>query len=680
LNRVDSQYWRKPSASADEQYQDKPGVSSPAAVGNGQAQEGNDRTEIRPQPLQDPTVPVRPQGTTPGSERIEEPSYQEHGGSSSGETTVVAPSFYPADLPERQFQGGGAGTSGVAAGGREAPYRSKPYPPQEQTAPSATNPPYEYRGAPMPYTNPQVYQQPGYAQQTQPSTNPQGYQQPGYAQQPRPYINPQGYQQPANEYAQQPRPNANPQAYQQPPNGYAQQPQPPYGGYPYQGYYYAPNGYQQGGYPPPGYSPPGYPGYPYAWYPPRPRRNGYQLGMAITSLVGSILAILGGIVCGIILLALVLAPAATSTGEPAQYFESLILMASLMLAGVVGGGFGIFHSAFALAGQTSRPVKFPPFWSFLTTYIALMIVGLMVGTSDAIVNNWPLVFALIVLSGTLPALTFFSFALRRVRRPNTREWPTTWRRFTLALVSGATSAIFLALVFEGILTLIAGSQFIDKNTSFIDNPSTPTPHDPGTVFFLLILLSVIAPIVEEGFKPLAVITMIGRIRSASEAFILGMACGIGFDVIETTAYIAQGYQDWINIAIERSTAGLLHGLGAGMMALGWYYITHKDALKRYHLQIGLGCMLYAILQHAIWNGSFVLMLLPDPIGPYLENGKIPLFTYQLDAFFIVYTALSIAIFCFLWFVTGKIRHQPDAPLRNNGKADQKAAAKVAPTS
>ena len=124
---------------------------------------------------------------------------------------------------------------------------------------------------------------------------------------------------------------------------------------------------------------------------------------------------------------------------------------------------------------------------------------------------------------------------------------------------------------------------------------------------------------EEGFKPLAVVTMIGRIRNASEAFILGMACGIGFDLIETISYMGIGYNGWINVAVDRSTAGLLHGVGAGMMALGWYYITHKDALKRNHIQIGLGCMLYAILQHAIWNGSFILQFLPDPIGPYLEN-------------------------------------------------------------
>lgn len=642
LNRVDSQYRRKPSASADEQYQHIPVTSSPPTVGPGSA----------PVP---PTVgtglaPVRPEAVSPSSDRIEEPTYQEHRGNVSGQSTVEPPSFYPADLPDRQLQDWplnrqeGAGKSRSpyepSANGQERivtsrnPYGSPQqgpalYTPYRQSPPISPYAPYsqQYRGAPIPYTNPQAYQQ---------SSNE-------YAQQPpSPYS---GYP------AQRP---------QLPYPGYPPQPQPPYPGYPYQGYY-APNDYQQRGYP--GYPP----AYPYVWNPPRPRRNGYQLGMAITSLVGSILAILAGLLCGIVLLRLVLSPPYTSASQAAQLFGANVLITALMLAGIVGGGFGVFHSAFALARRPSRPLKLPRFWSFLSIYVVLIIVGLMVGGNDVIVNNLPLSFSLIALSGILPALTFFTLALQRVRRPKTSEWPTTWRRFTVALVSGATSAIFLAIVFEGILTLIAGLQFINANTSFIDNPGAPVPHDPRTILFLITLVSVIAPIIEEGFKPLAVITMIGRIRSASEAFILGMACGIGFDIIETTGYIGQGYQGWINVAIERSTAGLLHGFGAGMMALGWYYVTHKDALKRNHLQIGVGCMLYAILQHAIWNGSFVLMLLPAPIGPFLENGKLPIFAYQLDAFFIVYVLLSVLMLCFLWFVTGKIRLQPDASLKSDEK-------------
>ncbi len=621
--------YRKPSASADEQYKNILGASSPTATASQQA-------------------------TLPSSEHVEEPSYQEHGVNLSGRPPVEAPSFYPADLPDIQLQ-----QERWQALPTQAPQTNGPYPYSQGQQPYGVVPPVPVS---LPPQGPAPYAPiPQYQPNMPLPQNPAAY---------------------AQQYRGAPIPYTNPQAYQHPSNAYIQQPQSPaYAGYPYQGPsypyqgYYLPYGYQQRGYP--GYPPPGYPMPPYTWYPPRPRRDGYQLGMAITSLVCSILVIIGGIFCGLALLGASITPI-TPKITLSDIFASKILYAALMLAGILGGAFGVLHSSFALALRPSRPLKLPPFWSFLPLYIGLVIVGLLMGTSDSIVNNFLLIFPLIALCGILPALTFFALALRRVRRPKTDEWPTTWRRFTLALVSGATSAIFLAVVFEAILTLIAAFQFAITNTSFIDNPNAPIPHDPSTIIFYLMIVSVIAPIVEEGFKPLAAITLIGRIRSATEAFILGMACGIGFDMIETTSYIGKGYHHWIDVAIDRSTAGLLHGFGAGMMALGWYYITHKDALKGHHLRVGLGCMLYAILQHAIWNGSFVLQLLPAPIGPFLENGTITIVNYQLDAFLIVYCVFSVLMLCFLWFVTGKIRLQPDAPLKNNSQRGNQATEMAAP--
>ena len=90
----------------------------------------------------------------------------------------------------------------------------------------------------------------------------------------------------------------------------------------------------------------------------------------------------------------------------------------------------------------------------------------------------------------------------------------------------------------------------------------------------------IAPVVEEAVKPLAVVALIGRIRGAAEAFVLGLACGVGFDMVETSGYIGTGYHDWLNVALVRSGSSLLHGFGAAMVALGWYYLTHA---KRHRL-------------------------------------------------------------------------------------------------
>jgi RsiW-degrading membrane proteinase PrsW (M82 family) len=237
-----------------------------------------------------------------------------------------------------------------------------------------------------------------------------------------------------------------------------------------------------------------------------------------------------------------------------------------------------------------------------------------------------------------------------------QHWPTTWRRFTLALVSGATQAIVFASIFELILSAIA-IRSLGVTGFSLNNPDQPIPSDPRAIGFLLILVSVIAPFVEEAVKPLAVVIMIGRVRTASEAFVLGLASGIGFDLIETSGYISQGYSDWLNVAIQRSSAGLLHGLGAAMVTLGWYYLTHPKESKQPFL-LAVGCWGYAVLQHAIWNGSFVLQLLPAPIGPYLTNGVINIGIISIPAFILVYIVETALMLTFLVFVTGRLRRKP----------------------
>jgi RsiW-degrading membrane proteinase PrsW (M82 family) len=140
-----------------------------------------------------------------------------------------------------------------------------------------------------------------------------------------------------------------------------------------------------------------------------------------------------------------------------------------------------------------------------------------------------------------------------------------------------------------------------------------------------------------------------------------MACGIGFDLIETSGYISQGYKDWLDVAIQRSTAGLLHGFGAGMVALGWYFLTHRNSTKYNRILLGLGCGLYAVVQHAIWNGSFLVQLLPDPVGPYLDHGMVTLGLISFQAVLLTYLFESLLMLTFFVFVTGQLRGKIDKP-------------------
>lgn len=458
---------------------------------------------------------------------------------------------------------------------------------------------------------------------------------------------PNYYQNPSQSYPPSAAPRANQPTYPAPYPGYVNQP--PVNGYA-PPYYYPYAGY------------PGYNGYgyaPYPWQPAQPPRDGYLLGISITAFVCSLLVVLGGFICVFVLVLLLLSPEKSAMSEKAS-FSGIVMFTALSTAFLIGGSFSLYHSIRSLfCKKPSATFKLPGFWLFLALYIGVAALGTVLSVGNASISNIPFTIFLIALSGIFPALTILALGMRRAAKPvarsKKRTWPTTWRRFTLAIVSGATSAILLATIFELILTLILG-QGLGISGFSLDNPNPSVLQNPRVIAFMILLLSVIAPLVEESVKPLAAIALIGRMRSAAEAFVLGLSCGIGFDLIETSGYISQGYQDWLKVALERSPAGLLHGFGAAMVTLGWYYLTHKQS-ARHHILLGFGCILYALVQHAIWNGTFLLALLPAPFGPFFDHGTVPLGSLSFGGDLVPYIVLSILMIIFFVYVAGKIRER-----------------------
>jgi RsiW-degrading membrane proteinase PrsW (M82 family) len=351
----------------------------------------------------------------------------------------------------------------------------------------------------------------------------------------------------------------------------------------------------------------------------------------------------------------------STTNNPQDTFSAITLLTALTIAGLGGGSLGTYHGIMAIIQKKSLEFKLPSlrlgsirlpwFVLFLALYVIMIAIGLMIRGNVQVVDMTWLSVLMIELAGLLPALAVLTFGVWRVHRRGDVHWPTTWRRLSVALVSGATSAILFAMILELVLGF-AIQQALQVGSYSVDSSSLPT--STSDIIYLLLVVSVLAPLVEETVKPLAVITMIGRIGSAGEAFVLGMACGIGFDLIETSGYIGMGYSNWVDVAIQRSSAGLLHSFGAGMTALGWYIITHRKAVTQHRILIGIGCCIYAILQHAIWNATFLFQLLPAPIGPYLNTGAIYIGNYPLPAVLIIYAIETILMIIFLLFVTGKL--------------------------
>lgn len=420
---------------------------------------------------------------------------------------------------------------------------------------------------------------------------------------------------------------------------------PPYPGYnPYMPY---------AGYPAYGY------GYGYGWPAPvQPKRDPYLLGVAITAFVCSCLAILGGLgslaILGLFNLAASVPSAAPGLSRD-TYFASIILLLTFAMAGLGGGGFCMYHSIRSLfLKKPSRAIWLPSFWVFLLCYLVTLALGFWSHSQGLDISSPALTGLLIYLGGIFPALTIMALGIRRLRSSKRDQWPTSWRRLTLALVSGATLSVGLAGLLELLFELVLiGAQNADI-TRYITDPNAGNP--PSSVgAILLILLAVVAPLVEEMVKPLAVIILIGRVRSKAEAFALGLACGIGFNLVETVGYISQTYNDWLNVALLRSGAGLLHGFGAAMVALGWYYLTHKEEgtwARRGWL--AAGCAGYAVLQHALWNGWAGLSILPGPISNF-QAWSFSLGPITVDGLELVLVAEAIAMLTFFIYVCGRLR-------------------------
>jgi RsiW-degrading membrane proteinase PrsW (M82 family) len=450
-----------------------------------------------------------------------------------------------------------------------------------------------------------------------------------------------------------------------PPGGYPPPPQLPPGGYlppPHQGYSYpypgithSPNGV---GVPPHyyynGYN--GYNGYPPAgWWgqPPQPRQDGYRLGVLIAGLACAILAVLGGLASTLFILLYAALPNQLATDT--QNFSAFTLFTAFALAGVIGGGFSIYHCIRGLLKKPSASLRLPWFWLFLLLYGAVIGISYVYAlpANDLELSFLPLTIFMVTLLAIFPALSLLALGVRRLRFP---AWPTSWRRFTLAITSGGTIGIGLAMLLELgflLLLLIGGRQTgVFNFLQCTENPSAPGCGTFTSFDLIFLFIAVIGPIIEETVKPLGVALFIGRIQSAAEAFILGVSAGIGFALVETVGYISSGGPDWIAVALERTGASLLHGFGAGMVALGWYYLIHS---KERRIRKAVPYWGYAVFQHFVWNGTAVLALLPDPYGTTLNSWNLDLGFTSLPFLEIVNIIEALLILTFFVYMVGRLR-------------------------
>jgi len=344
--------------------------------------------------------------------------------------------------------------------------------------------------------------------------------------------------------------------------------------------------------------------------------------------------------------------------QQSDALDILALGVVAALGPIVGGAVAVYFGICGILRKPSRRFTLPRAgWFAALTVLALTagVVSWHLSASPA--PAW-IVLPLLVLSGVLPALAILALGAWQLHLPSTR------RHVWMSLIYGATVAPLLAIVLEVGATIVIALviQALGRNGSYAFSDFSSNPQTPLQVVILLLTISVAAPIVEEGVKPLGAVLIMRRIKTPASAFLIGLAAGVGFDIFETIGYIGSGGADWVTVAIERVGAGLLHGLGAGMAALGWYYLINGRGVRWRWLR-GFSGILYAIMQHALFNGSNLLLAIPGPFGNWMAQPYY-LDRLPIDRASVFFFAVYLVLLGILLVMSSRLRRigsTPDLP-------------------
>lgn len=321
-----------------------------------------------------------------------------------------------------------------------------------------------------------------------------------------------------------------------------------------------------------------------------------------------------------------------------------------MFLGLICGPLALIHGINALRGRPSKPMRLPWWPIFWIVFALAVAVGNVLLEFDLAVGYLfpPLFF----LAAAFPTLGVLAWSSRRL------GWPATWRQSAMALVIGSTLSVGLAIVLEATLSILAFElvtplDWLSSAASEVaDSGGLPEPLAMAPFLIpLLIGVALAAPIPEEFAKALA-LPLLGRRRVSEErqAFLLGLAAGAGFAILENMLYEGVYAQwegwSWGGIALLRGIGSVMHPLCTGLVALGWVRVRERGSGAL------LGAFLAAVLIHTLWNGGFDALLLVSGLGYYGDLGPtISLYGEATEIVLVIYLALLSAG---LWWVLRKV--------------------------
>ncbi len=328
-----------------------------------------------------------------------------------------------------------------------------------------------------------------------------------------------------------------------------------------------------------------------------------SLWLKRTATMGGLILFLPGLALSLGLFCTTLVMVGSGEEEALGFGLISFTLAALTLG---AGGVVFWHGLASLRQRPSRPLRLLPAWMLASAFALLVAMGWFVFE-----NNFSagLFFPpLLLVAAALPPLAAISWFTGQTT-PG-----LTWRRGSVAFAGGATVSVLIALALQLLLPAIIlalvfnlAGVALDRVEQFFgalagkDIASAITSEG---FIFIFVQVVLIAPLTEELAKPLVTLPLLGRLPRR-EAFLVGAMAGAGFAALENVLYAGFGYYFWAGILVVRALGGAIHPLGAGLVALGWRDVLHRENkaglkwLTRYGTAVGI---------HALWNGGSLLVV------------------------------------------------------------------------
>jgi RsiW-degrading membrane proteinase PrsW (M82 family) len=261
------------------------------------------------------------------------------------------------------------------------------------------------------------------------------------------------------------------------------------------------------------------------------------------------------------------------------------------------------------------------------------------------------------LAAGLPPLVPLAFASRRL------AGATTWRRTLFGFCVGGLLSTTLTLLLGGFVGLAAYALILPLRqvvSQVVASPDLERLFFSRALAVAMVGSAVVAPIAEELTKPLGALFLGRRLRSPSEAFLVGMAGGVGFAVVENMLYESTGTRLWAAISTLRAVGGVLHPLNAGLVAVGWYGVMNGTGPGRWERLLALYGLAVAI--HALWNGGLTILL--SAAGAYFfatDSWRVDVYGLGQPGIVLVFMVLeSIALWRLLVLTTDRLAGSSEA--------------------